>query len=449
MSITRIVDVTLTRVEGVQGLASFDIVALITNESPNASFGASNRAKKYTASELATVGTDFGTTTQVYAAAQKLLSQSPTVNQFYVIKRDSPVAIEKEITWSGDFAAGEVITGTVNGDAISVNWNTDQATTMGDLNTAIAAAYGVDTSTGTANVNTVTADSEFPLDITISATGGNAPTATIATSNSPRTISDDISDAVAETSTNLWYALYNCQTSAGQHLSAAASIEALTKIYAGQTSDADVITNATDDIISRLQDAAYERSFLTYRATTTDHAPAALLGRCLVVDPGAVTFALKNLSGVTADTLSSSEIGFVEGKYGNTYNTVANQGVFLKGVMTDNVAIEVTRDLDYLVNELNEEMLSLLTSNNKIPFTAQGLALVEGTGQAVINRMVSEGVLDPGDGDSIASPVFTVPAIGDVSSSDKTARTLSGCKVLGTYAGAIIKIEIDATINLI
>ena len=139
----------------------------------------------------------------------------------------------------------------------------------------------------------------------------------------------------------------------------------------------------------------------------------------------------------------------MEGKYGNTYNTVANQGVFLKGVMTDNVAIEVTRDLDYLVNELNEEMLSLLTSNNKIPFTAQGLALVEGTGQAVINRMVSEGVLDPGDGDSIASPVFTVPAIGDVSSSDKTARTLSGCKVLGTYAGAIIKIEIDATINLI
>ena len=153
MSITRIVDVTLTRVEGVQGLASFDIVALITNESPNASFGASNRAKKYTASELATVGTDFGTTTEVYKAAQKLLSQSPTVNQFYVIKRDSPVAIEKEITWSGDFAAGEVITGTVNGDAISVNWNTDQATTMGDLNTAIAAAYGVDTSTGTANVN--------------------------------------------------------------------------------------------------------------------------------------------------------------------------------------------------------------------------------------------------------------------------------------------------------
>lgn len=450
--ITRVVDVTLTRVAGVAGLLSFDIPLLITNETPNSSFGASNRAKLYTSADLSAVGTDFGTSTEVYKAANKLLSQSPTVSKFYIAKRSTPVAIVKDIDWSGDFASGDVITWSLNGDSGTVNWSSDQSTTMGLLNTALAAAYGVDTSTGTTNTNTVTADAEYPLDITISAAGGNAPTATITTDTAGTRISDDLDAALAEVSTAHWYAIYNCQTNNGAHLTAAAWTEAQTKLYFGQTSDAAVITNATDDIVSRLQDSAYTRSNLTYRGTTTDHAPAALIGRCLAVDPGQITFGLKKLSGVTADTLTAAQIGFVEGKSGNTYNQIANQGCFLKGVALDGNAIEVWRDLDYLVNALNEALLAAITTNDKVPYTETGLKFIESTGQAVINRMVTEGILDGGNGDgtngTTAPPRFTVPALADISEADKTARLLSGCKVIGTYAGAVIKVEVAATINL-
>ncbi len=441
--ITRLVAVTLQRVEGVAGLLAFNVPAIITNEAPNASFGVSNRAKIYSVSELATVGTDFGTGTEAYKAARAIVSQRPTVDRFVIIKRDAAVATAKTITWSGNFAVGETITGTVNGDAISVAWNTDQSTTMGDLNTAIAAAYGVNTSSGTANVNTVTADAEFPLEITISAAGGNAPTAVIATSTPGRTIADDLTAAAAETSTNLWYTVYNAQANAGQHLSAAAWAEAQTKLYFGQSSEAAIITNATTDIMSRLSAAGYTRSVLAYRATLTDHALAAVLGRCLAVAEGQISFANKTLAGVTPDALSASQLAFIDSKNGNAYTLIANQGVFTPGVALDGNAIEVWRDLDYLVNELNEAFLNLLTANDKIP-TTTGPQLVEGTGQAVLNRLVTEGVLNPGNGSTVDAPTFSVitPTAGDI-----TARQIRAT-VSGTYAGSFIKVVIAATINL-
>jgi len=447
--ITRLIDVTLTRVQGAAGILSFDIPALITTETPNASFGVSNRAKRYAVSELATVAADFGLTSEVYKAAAAIAGQSPTTGTFYIIKRDAAVATAKTITWSGDFATGETITAVVNGDAISVSWSVDQSTTQGLLNTAIAAAYGVNTSTGAANVNTVTADAEFPLDITISAAGGNAPTAVIATTIPGRTIADDLTAAEAEAATALWYAVYNVQTNAGQHLSALAWAQARTKIYMGQTSEAAVLTSATTDVISRASDAGYDRGTLWYRSVTTDHMPAALLGRVLSAPRGRITFANKNLAGVAADSLSASQLSFLDGKNGNAYQRIGNRGISTKGVALDGNPTEVWVDLDYLVNELNEAFLNLLVANDKIPFTGQGLKLAEATGQATINRMVTDGILDAGDGVTVQPPVFTVPALADITSGDKTARLLTGCRVYGTYAGSIIKVAVNATINLV
>ena len=445
--ITRIVDASVTRIEGVQGLASFGIPTLVTNETPEASFG-SARSKRYAVGDLATVGTDWGTTSEVYRAARALVSQNRTASEFYITQRDAAVAVEQTVTWSANFAAGDVITGVVNGTAISVAFDTDQATTQGLLNAALAAANGVNTSSGAALVNTVTADLEYPLNISLSASGGASPTATIVTSNTPRTLSDDLDAALAECITAKWYLVYLVQSNEGMILSGAAWTEAQTKLFFAQSNDADIITNATDDIASQLSAAGYERTALFYRGTLTDHAPAALAGRVLAGDPGQIIFANKELSGVTPDELTLAQVGFINGKNANSYSMIGSKGYSRLGIASDGVAIEVWRDLDYLQNELNEAFLNLLTVNDKIPFTIQGVALVEATGQAVVNRMVTEGILDPGDGDTVAAPVFTAPAFADIDPSDKAARCLGGLKVLGTYSGSIIKVEINAQINL-
>ena len=446
--VSRILSVTLTRLAGVKGLLSFDKIAVISDDTPNASFGASNRAKKYNISELASVGTDFGTSTATYKAAAAIVGQSPTVKDFYVIKTGTNVAQEKLVTWSADFAVGETITGTVNGTAISVAWNSDQATTMGDLNTAIAAAYGIDTSTGTANVNTVTSDAGYQVDISISAAGGDEPTAVVTTSTAGRTIADDITDALAETSTALWYALYYAGTNEGSMWEATKQAETSKLLFAFQTNTAAVKTSAATDILSRIKAAGYLRTFGTYRETLTDHAPAALLGRCLQADPGAITFWGRTLAGVTPDNLTSAEIGFVEGKNGNNYCYIAGQGNFQPGICANGDSIQTTRDLDYFEYKLIEKLLAVLTSRDKTPFSVAGLNLVQSNGQGVMDQMVNESIFDEGSSESIAAPSFTVPALADIDAADKTAHLLDGCTYDATYLDGIRKISVAGNIQV-
>lgn len=439
--VNRIISSSLTLVAGVAGLASFDTPAIICDDTPNASFGASNRAKVYGVDELATVATDFGTGSSAYKAASAIISQSPTVDQFVIIKRDTAVAQVQTVTWSGDFGAGETITGLVNGDAISVAWNTDQATTMGDLNTAIAAAYGVATSTGTVNTNTVTADAGYPLSISLTAAGGNAPTATVATTVDGRSIADDISDALLEPTTAIWYALYYAGSNEGAMLSGAAKAETETMIFCVQSNNSDVKGSATDDVMSRLQDSAYRRTFGTYRGTLTDHANAALLGRVLAADPGSITFWHRTLTGVVADDLTTAEINFIEGKDCNNYANIAGAGRFEPGVTFDGNSIQLTRDLDYMMNEVTSELLALLTSRNKTPFTSAGQVLVESTMDGTLSRMVSEGVLESGY-------TLTVPAPSAVAPADKAAHLWSGITIDGAYADGVRKISFSATVEV-
>jgi hypothetical protein len=445
--VSRILTVSLTRLAGQAGLASFSLPGIISDDTPNATFGASNRAKKYLVSELSQVGTDFGTSTATYKAANAIVSQSPKVKSFYIIKTGTNVAQEKTITWSADFAAGEVITGTVNGDAISVAWDTDQATTMGNLNTAIAAAYGIDTSAGTANVNTVTSDAGYQVDISISAAGGDEPTATIATSTAGRTIADDISDALAETSTALWYALYYAGTNEGSMWEGTVSAEANELLFAFQSNAGPIKTVATTDIMSRIKAAGYLRTFGTYRETLTDHAPAALISRVIQADNGSITFWGKTLVGVTPDALTSAELAFVEGKNCNNYCYIAGAGNFQPGVCADGTSIQTTWDLDYFVNKLIEKLLTILRSRDKTNFDRDGLALVRANGQGVMNDMVKQNIFAQ-ETSTINAATFTVPDIDDLDAADITAHLLDDCTYDAVYLDGIRKIDVNGNVQI-
>ena len=109
-TVTRVVDISVSRLAGIQSLAAFDIPAVITAETPNASFGVSNRAKKYLVGSLTSVGTDFGTSSETYKAARAIVSQRPTASSFYIIKRGAAVARVKTLTFSADMATGQTAT---------------------------------------------------------------------------------------------------------------------------------------------------------------------------------------------------------------------------------------------------------------------------------------------------------------------------------------------------
>lgn len=449
-TVTRVVDISVTRQPGVQSLASFDIPALITNDAPNTSFGSTNRAKRYLISSLSTVATDFGINSETYKAARAYTSQTPKPAAFYIIKRGAAVARVKTLTFAADMATGQTFNAVVHGETVTVPWNTDWATTIDAIATALQGARGVNTAVDTvaSDLITVTFDAEYPGDISASVSGTGAPAVAIATTTPGRAIDSDIADAIAESNTNKWYVLNPVQKTQGVLLSAAAEIQARRKLMIAQSDEAEITDAAeTDDTLSILQGKAYDRVALGYHEDSTEHPHAALSSRVLGVAPGQVTFALKNLKGVTPDDLSDDEVDAVIAKNGFIYIEQGNTGVTINAKLANGDPIESTRDIDYFVNELEEEIYSKLIAVNKLPADEVGLAAVEGWGQSVVNRMVGEGVFAAVDSEG-NPPVFTVPTLATWDSSDKAAGVLSGCKVLAQLAGSIVKVEVAANIAL-
>lgn len=444
MGIERLVTVSITRREGAAGLASFNYPAILTDDAPNSSFG-TDRVKRYSANGLASVGTDFGTSSETYKAFRAMVSQSRKPKYIYIAERDAAVATVKLITITGAILSGQTVSVTVNGTAFSVVYATSSTATMDALAAAIqAGGNGVATAAHSTGVITITATAQYELSVgTAVATGsGTLPTFATTTSVAGRTIADDIEDMLAENANP--YLIYLTSTNKGAIKAAAADIETRRKLLFAQSSESAIKAAGSTDLASQLQAADYTRTALFYTEDATQHYPAALAALCLSYSPGAVAFHNKEFAGVTADSLTDSAVGIIEGKNCNNYTTVyGTTALLLPGICADGVQIHVTRDQDYFQTTLEGRIANVLTVNPKIPLNQPGLALIGTAGQAVFDQMVSEHVFD-----STVEAVFNTPDLADISEEDQAAHIASGFTGYAKIENALATVSINLDIQV-
>lgn len=448
----RVIALTLNLIAGKIGATVSNIPAIITDEAPSGSgdFGA-GYAKKYKVNQLAAVATDFSDSGLTYDAAVAIASQTPKVNEFYVIKRASAVAAVVTLVFSANIVTGNTIAGTVNGNAISVPYNTSNAQSLTDLATAIQALEMVATAVSNGSTTiTITFESEWePSVSTFTVTGGSSQATCTTTVTTPATnIVDDIANAVNEDATFEWFVLLPTTVNKGAILAAAAATES----YGGQfmtlfhTTEAAVITSASTDVASLLQDEAYNYSGIIYHDDQNEMVHAAWASDVLSTDPGAVSFALKSLEGVTSSGLSAAQIGYVEGKNCNSYTDAGPGPLTLKGVNCAGISLEAMRDSLYAKAELETALYNLMTTRRKIPYNEAGFGLVQSYADSVTKRMISEGVFDP-EADPINQ--FIMPAVADVALADKNNRIIPDCQWNATHLASGIKIEITSNISVV
>jgi len=419
-SVDEIIPVTITENSGPENLASFDYLAIITDDAPNASFGASNRAKKYALSltGLALVGTDFGPSSDTYNAVQDALNQEQHPEYIFIIKRTAAVAQEQTLTFSGNVLAGQTIVGTVNGVAISVPFDTDMAGTMSDLDTAISAVPGVASASVSGLVLTIVATAQYKLSIgTFTVTGsGTLPTVTKAVSVAGRIISDDIAAAIAEEDTFEWFALCPLTTNHGALLAAAEYMQgARLQLYV-QSSESGIKTSgSTTDIAYKIDNLEYSNTTGCYNADTAEFMHVALASLLLGTDTGGVQSGNRTLTGITPNSLTADEASQIEGRHWNHYRKYAGAGRLRKGVRCgDGKPSESVRAKYYWANELQTAAWNYLTESLKPPANVGGRLAMESQLQGVNNRMVEEYVLDtPVNSDPESSNKVTVSAGSD------------------------------------
>jgi hypothetical protein len=214
----------------------------------------------------------------------------------------------------------------------------------------------------------------------------------------------------------------------------AAATETQERIFGYTTSDGGVGDGAsTTDVFYTLNAASYFRTFGIFSADQGTYAAATWMGNLFPLDAGSATWAFKNLSGVTVDTISNTFTTAIEGKKGNYYiDPGSGSGNTFFGYMASGEWIDAIRGRDWLVARLRERMFGHLQNAPKIPFTQPGAESLGSDVDAQLKEGIGQTYLaaDP-------EPIVTVPDVSTVSDANKIARTLPDISFEATLAGAI------------
>lgn len=438
MNIDQIVQVNITRTSAVATLPGFGVPGIIAQFATSTAFP--GRHKYYASTAEMTADS---LPSSILAAGSKVFAQSPKVPRLMVGRLDSgdasmaagldairgaqddwyafTVVGHRAIKFvlSDDMVSGNVLTSTINGISIApITWVTSHAATMAAWETAIESALAGSTATVSGREMTVTL---LGTDLNIGTFridgGSTVPTAGIT------------------------YHLDATKTKAIM-----AWAETMKKIFIFSDSDpatyaADTANAGTACLAEYAKLNSYERTAVVFHALGAEYIAAAWMGKELPYDPGSRTWALKNLAGVTPDTLTISQDGLVRGKNANTYTTTAGFTHTYAGTCAkSSTYIDDIRGLDWFQSTSQVSQLNLLGTSGKIPMTDPGIQLVVNALKGDLSLAEQRGVFAPGW-------EVTFPAASAISAEDRAARRLTGITFSATLAGAVHSIIINGSVS--
>lgn len=251
--------------------------------------------------------------------------------------------------------------------------------------------------------------------------------------------------AAIELENSDWYGLVTLYNSDAYVKAAAAWAESNTKIYIADVSDSETATLATGggDLADDLKTLAYARTAVAYHPSPANMMGAAWLGRVLPTEPGAATWKFKTLSGVAAVTSTATHRVNLRAKNANTYQTIGGKNMTWEGTTADGDFIDITRNQDWLYDDMQKGVFGVMQGADIIPLTDPGIAMVQNEVEASLDRAVTMGILS-----NSPAPVVTVPKATAVSVSNRALRKLPDVKWSATMAGAIHKVTITGVVSV-
>lgn len=240
-----------------------------------------------------------------------------------------------------------------------------------------------------------------------------------------------------------WYAVAIQSRAEADILAVAANINARFKLFLAVSDDDDILDPQIDtDIGSQIFDSTFDRTALFYHSEALTLFPeCAWAGSILPKDPGTVTWAWKQLSGIPTDNLSSAERGALEAKRVTYYVMVAGNPITFEGQTGQLGAfIDIIRAQDFLTFRIAEDMVARLATVDKIPYVG-GDAVIESLLRDRLDRAADAGVIAP-------DFEVTVPPASEQQVSDRAARVYRNVTFRAQLTGAIHRIEIRGTLTV-
>jgi hypothetical protein len=441
MSLDTLVQVTITKQNSQLSRTGFG-TALIASYHTN--FAARTKLYQATTGLTDLVADGFSASSPTYLAAAALLAQNPQVPTFKVGRR----ALAFTQIW-------DVIVKTATDDAtytVTVNGK-DASFTAGTATTLTLISAGLKLAIDAlGEAVTVVDDLAGTLTITADVVGAYH---TIA-------VSDDVNGrqmwtenktadpgiatdlAAIQAEDDDWYGLLLDSNGPAEVLAAAAWTETVVKLFGATVADTEILDPVvTTDVMSVAQAAAYARTYLSYSDKEHGFLAAGQMGDRFPADPGSSTWHLKTINGVTVSPLTAAEQAAIDDKSGNYYVAKAGRNVVINGWTPSGEFIDITRGVDWLRVRIQEDVFVTLAAAEKIPYTDDGAAVIEG---AILSRLRDAIVKDVLA--ASPEPTVTTPAVADQNPTDRSNRYFPGIAFGGTLAGAIHTLKIDGFLTV-
>lgn len=240
-----------------------------------------------------------------------------------------------------------------------------------------------------------------------------------------------------------WYCLLTNFNSSAMVNAAANWIQSNNRIYLFDAVESLSVTgtDGSNDVIDDNQTAGRSRVHAAFYNDPSKMLSASHAGRCLPLNPGSESWSLKRLVGPGPVSLTSTQRTNLTNKYGNSYEEVS-PGIYItfNGMTGDGDYLDVQRGIDWMDDDIRKSIMEVLIANNKIIFNDAGIRTVSSGLRGSLERAKSRGI--------ILDYTITVPRFADISTADRSARTLSGLSFAATLAGAIHKVNVVGSISL-
>lgn len=425
--LTDIIDIQISRETAAVAQTNFNVPLFISSH-----LNFPERARTY--SSLLAVAADFSATDKAYVAASKLFGQTLKPANIVIGRRQIP-GVTLNV---GTVTTATSYVLTISGTAISYT------SIAGD--TAIKIIAGLKTAYEVVPVAGVTFTDKLDgtAILTSNVDWSVKVSDNLATAAQPATETWADTVEAVQAADDTWYALTIESHVTADVLAVAATIEAKKKVFATSSASQAIKGVGTTDLFSQLKALSYQRTFGIWSADAdTAYPECAWVGYQLQEQPGSNTWAYKTLQGFTVSKLSDTESKNIQGKNGNTYETVGGLNTTIGGKMFGGEWIDVMVFVDWLEQRMKERLWFRMANSKKIPYTSAGAAIIE----AEIRAQLNDGIRAGGLADSPA-PTVTVPDVLSVSANLRAQRIFEGITFEARLAGAIHFVKIRGTVTV-
>lgn len=383
---------------------------------------------------------DFETYDPTYRMAQALLLQNPRVTKFKVGRLTTAQTPTKKITVT-TATEGEVISCTVvgpNGAETAISRTVPGSSSTTAEATAVAALIDAITdvaATSAAAVVTCTAAAGSMFYIT------NLKNLTFEDTTADGNIDADLS--LIEAEDDDFFGIAIASAGATDIADVAAWTETRERFFMARLRNYKELDSSTDVTGPALSAAEYDYTAGIYTGDDIHYADCAWLGKQLPKDPGSSNYAHKELKGVTADKLTSSQRANLVANNMNFYETISGLSITRWGTVASGDYIDNNIGILWLKARIREEVFGLLASLEKVPYTDAWIGMVVAAVRKVLNLGVQRLILSPD------SPIVVrAPKASEVSRADKTARLLPDVKFSAVLGDGINKVNVNGTVSV-